>query len=228
MRLKSSAYKLSLMAGACAAALLAAPVARADILTFDLTSDHCTGTGGCLNGGSGGTITVTETAANTLSFSVSLASGVGILGTGAGGGASLGFNLAGDPTITFSNLTSGFAVTGGSNPTGAQTIHMDGAGDFEYGVICTTACGSGGSSPFTGTLSFTITDTLTLASLEQNASNEFFGLDVIGPNTNTGIIDASSGFPPIRVGEPSSIAVLGGSLLAMGLFLRRRKELPAE
>jgi len=46
--------------------------------------------------------------------------------------------------------------------------------------------------------------------------------------SRTGIIDASSGFPPIRVGEPSSIAVLGGSLLAMGLFLRRRKELPAE
>ena len=59
MKLKSSKYKLSLMAGACAAALLAAPGARADTLTFDLTSDHCTGTGGCLNGGSGGTVTVT-------------------------------------------------------------------------------------------------------------------------------------------------------------------------
>ena len=60
---------------------------------------------------------------------------------------------------------------------------MDGAGDFEYGVLCTTACGSGGSSPFTGTLSFTISDTLTLASLEQNAhgNRSSFGLDVIGP-----------------------------------------------
>src|SRR4029078_4637281 len=99
------------MAGACAAALLAAPVARA--LTYSLTSDHCTGTGGCLNGGSGGTVTVTETGTGALNFSVSLASGVGILGTGAGGGASFGFNLAGDPTITFGSLTSGFAVTGG-------------------------------------------------------------------------------------------------------------------
>jgi len=223
MKLKPSAYKLSLMAGACAAALLAAPVARA--LTFDLTSDHCTGTGGCLNGGSGGTVTVTEAGTGVLNFSVSLASGVGIIGTGAGGGASFGFNLAGNPTITFSNLTSGFDVTGGSNPTGAQTIHMDGAGNFECGVLCTTACGSGGSSPFFGTLSFTISNTLTLASLEQNLAGEFFGVDVIGPTGNTGIIDASSGFPPIRVvGEPSSIAVLGGSLLAMGLFLRRRKE----
>ena len=185
MKLKPSTYKLSLMAGACAAALLAAPVARAGTLTFDLTSDHCTGS--CLNGGSGGTVTVTETGTGGLNFSVSLASGVGILGTGAGGGASFGFNLAGDPTITFSNLTSGFDVTGGSNPTGAQTIHMDGAGDFEYGVLCTTACGSGGSSPFTGTLSFTISDTLTLASLEQNLAGEFFGLDVIGPTGKTGI-----------------------------------------
>ena len=81
----------------------------------------------------------------------------------------------------------------------------------------------------------TITDTLTLASLEQNLAGEFFGLDVIGPNGNTGIIDASVVTPPpppppppITAPEPSSIAVLGGSLLAMGLFLRRRKEPPAE
>ena len=81
---------------------------------------------------------------------------------------------------------------------------MDGAGDFEYGVLCTTACGSGGSSPFTGTLSFDITDTLTLASLQQNPDGNVFAMDVIAPNGNTGIIDASVITPPITAPEPAS------------------------
>ena len=146
MTVKTSGYKLLLSAGVCAAALLTAvPGARADTITFKSTSDHCGGSGGCLNGGSGGTNYRDRDGGEHTRFSVSLASGVGILGTGAGGGASLGFNLDGNQTITFSSLTSGFAVTGGNNTTGAQTIHMDGAGDFEYGVLCTTACGPGGS-----------------------------------------------------------------------------------
>jgi len=68
---------------------------------------------------------------------------------------------------------------------------------------------------------------LTLASLEQNANGEFFGLDVIGPTGKTGIIDASSG-TVIKIPEPSSLAMLGGSLLLAGVVLRRRKETNAD
>ena len=143
--------------------------------SFDFTSDHCTG--GCLNGGVGGTVTVSETAADTLHFDIVPAAGFGIIATGAGSGTSFGFNLAGDPTITFSSLTSGFIVVGG-NPANAATISMNGAGDFEYGVSCNPpsgACGNGGSAPYFGTLSFDITASgLTLASLEQNAKRPVF------------------------------------------------------
>jgi hypothetical protein len=52
--------------------------------SFDLTSDHCSGAGGCLNGGSGGTVIVSETAADTLHFLITPAAGIGILDTGAG------------------------------------------------------------------------------------------------------------------------------------------------
>src|ERR1044071_3664344 len=80
--------------------------------SFDFTSDHCTG--GCLDGGIGATATVTETAANTLHFDIVPAPGFGIIATGAGTGTSFGFNLAGDPTITFSSLTTGFIPVGGN------------------------------------------------------------------------------------------------------------------
>src|ERR1044071_4453687 len=59
--------------------------ASADIipnpLTFDFTSDHCTG--GCLtNQTSGGTITVTDNGTGTLHFDVELANGNYFINTG--------------------------------------------------------------------------------------------------------------------------------------------------
>src|SRR3954453_8203978 len=181
-----------------------APAHAVPSATFDFTSDHCTG--GCLDGGVGGTVTVSETAANTLHFAIVPAPGFGIIATGAGSGTSFGFNLAGNPTTTFSSLTSGFVVTGG-NPANAATISMNGAGDFEYGVSCNPpagACGNGGSAPYFGTLFFDITASgLTLASLEQNGNGQYFGMDVFPPSGRTGVIDASAIAPPPKVPEPA-------------------------
>ena len=74
-------------AGAIAGlALLGFAGSPAHALTYTFTSDHCSGAGGCLDGGTGGTVTVTETAANTLHFVIAPAAGFGIIGTGAGGG----------------------------------------------------------------------------------------------------------------------------------------------
>jgi hypothetical protein len=102
--------------------------------------------------------------------------------------AGFGFNLAGNPTLTFSGVTTGFTPV--SNTAGS--LHMDGTGFFDYGVNC-TGCGPGGSSPLTGPLDFKITGTgLTTASFEQNANGQYFAVDLIGPNGNTGGVDAST------------------------------------
>src|SRR5437660_11395409 len=89
------------IAGTC---LLAAfsTASQADIV-FQITSDHCTG--GCLNTGqhSAGTITVTQNGTNTIHFAISLAAGWTIINTGFDG--SFAFDLAGDPTVTYSNIT---------------------------------------------------------------------------------------------------------------------------
>src|SRR5262245_46669104 len=100
--------------------LVALPGAgRAD--TYQFTSDHCGGTGTCLTGQtSGGTVTVTQSATDTLSFDVQLANGNKFVNTGFD--ASFGFNLAGISTITYAGISSGFALV---TTQAAGSLHMD-------------------------------------------------------------------------------------------------------
>src|SRR5262245_10985028 len=79
--------------------LLGAPaVGHADTLYF--TSDHCTGTCGT---GPFAVANVTDLGGGTLHFSIDLLSATKIVDTGFP--ISVGFNLAGGPTITYSNIT---------------------------------------------------------------------------------------------------------------------------
>lgn len=212
---------LGVLALAALGLTLAVPgAARADSFTFALTSDHCSG--GCLTGQtSGGTVTVTDVSAGVVSVDVTLANGNQFVSTGFD--TDFGFNLAGNPTITFSGVTSGF--TPNANPQSAGSLHMDGTGFFEYGVNC-TACGNGGSNPQNGPLDFTVSAAgLTAASFEQNAAGQFFAVDMISGTTGqTGAVDAS-----VRVPGPIAGAGLPGLVAAcvglIGLARRRRQKL---
>ena len=186
---------------------------------FNLTSDHCTG--GCLGGAaSAGTITVTDLGGGTLSFSVNLNAGFSFVSTGFD--ADFGFNLVGNPLITYTGVTSTFTPV--ANPESAGSLHMDGTGFFEYGLTC-TSCGNGGSNPQPPPLNFTIHGTgLTLGSLEVNAVGQFFAVDLLG-NGNTGAVDASfctANCGDIHVPEPAPLALLAIGLLAIVGSMRRR------
>jgi PEP-CTERM motif len=219
--------------GICALAAVSM-ASRADPLIFELTSDHCSGDGGCIpiDGDSAGTITVTDLGSGSLEFDVALNAGYELIQTGQD--ATLAFDLQGNPTIVYSGLTANWAVvngTGGGNLTqAAGALHMDGTGTFEYGVTCKPlACGAGGSDPAGQTLTFTITASgLTLDSVQQNSFLQFFGVDVINTvSGNTGFVDASFGGctgPDCQpdVPEPQSLALVGLGLFALAMARRKK------
>ena len=199
--------------------LVALPGAgRADTQTFQFTSDHCTN--GCLTGQtSGGSVTVSEVGAGVLSFAVNLLNGNQFINSGFE--ASFGFNLVGDPTIAYSNITPGsFTIPGTLDPSqAAGSLHMDGTGTFDYGLEAT---GNGGSDPNGTSLTFLITAAgLTLASLQANAIGQFFAADIISGTTGwTGGIDASLSSVPL----PPAALLFGTALVGMGVLGRRRRK----
>jgi len=207
--------KSAVMAMAVVGALAAIPANATTIYTF--TNDHCTG--GCLPFTN--SITVTQDGANTVDISVT--GNFGFVSTGAGGtGASNGsffFNLLGNPTIAVTNLTAGWSLIS----TTAGTLAGDGfSGEMEYGLHCTGTCSGG--SPTLPPLNFTVTAAgLTEASFNDpglTPANDraIFVADVIA-NGNTGLVGATGGTSSVP--EPISLSLVGGGLLALGIFRKR-------
>jgi hypothetical protein len=213
---KASAYLLTSLLGLFA---LAAVPAKADTYTF--TDDHCTGT--CLP--LTDQITVTQNGLNTVNVSVT-GSGWDFVSTGAGLTNSFFFNLLGNPTIAVSNLSTGWNLVS----TSAGSYAGDGfSGDFDYALNClgnVGGCTSGGGGGIAPPLSFTVTATnLTVASFHDaggtsGADTAYFAADVINlANGNTGLVGATG--TTSAVPEPISLSLVGGGLLALGLFRKR-------
>jgi len=218
-------FKKSALAAAVGTALAVASSMASAIsvenssLTFLLTSDHCSGTcgGGANPQPSFGTIVVTDLPGDVLGFNITLINGNKFVQTGLD--LTFGFNLAGNPTLTYSGLSSGFTIPGGTSPTQTSgTYHENGTGNFQYGVVW----GGGGNADTNPVLSFSVTGTgLTLASLQQNAVGQYFAADIISGTTgNTGAVDASL---VTSVPEPETYATMLAGLGLLGFVAARRK-----
>jgi len=204
------------------AGMLAAQPASAavQIYTFSV-SDSSAG----LGAGPYGTVTVTEgTGANagSLLFDIVLNAGFKIHDGNQNHNA-FTFRLNGDPSVTISNLTSGFAaIKTGSG----DTVSSPPFGNYLTGIDCTTACGPGWNGGFTGPLSFKVSagSALSLASLGFNTvggNHIYFTSDMIIANGKTGNVGAVQ-TAVTAVPEPATWAMMLVGFGALGFAVRRR------
>jgi len=182
----------------------------ADALQFDLTVDHCTG--GC-----GippfGTVTLSQNG-TAVDVTVQLNSPNWFIKTGAGDSQAFGFNANG--------VVVGDITVGAHTPTlaaAAGPFHMDGAGNFAFGINCPT-CGNGAPDAFNTNILFHVVDA-TIADFGNAFAADIFSnnLNGLNGNGNTGVV--STGLSPVP--EPSSLLLLGTSMVALRMVGRRLK-----
>jgi len=166
-----------------------------------------------------GTVTATELTATTVGINVTLqAPAVGFLSTSETHNAFV-FSLANDGTPgVVSALTAGFVA-------GLSAINTP-FGTFSNSIVC-SVCGSGGGTPYTGPLNFTITDAggISLSSFilstppPQGQGGWLFSADILA-NGATGNVATNTPAIP----EPETYAMMLAGLSLLGFVARRRRQ----
>jgi len=207
---------LSILASAATIAFASPTLAASQIYNLTI-ADSAAG----LGSGPFGTVSVTENAGSLL-FIETLAAGYRIHKGNANHNA-FSFSILGDPNVTVSNLTAGFAAIDTSPNSDVSSPPF---GTFFTAIECTTACGPGFGGGFAGPLSFTLSSTgsLSLSSLgfnKINSNNIYFTSDLVNSNGMTGNVGATAGIGAVP--EPTTWALMLIGFGAAGICLRRRK-----
>jgi hypothetical protein len=177
----------------------------ANAISFNLTSDHCTG--GC-GTAPFGVVTLTQNG-TTVDVTVDLFDGNLFVQTGAADFQAFKFNGTG---IVLADITVDAHVPGLVAATGA--LNGDGTGNFAFGINCPT-CANGGAGAFGDDIVFHVASA-TIADLTapNNLGNVFVADILSGTTGNTGPVDATVPNVP----EPASLLLLGSGLAGLGLW----------
>jgi hypothetical protein len=180
--------------------LLAASSARA--VTFDLTSDHCTG--GC-GTPPFGTVTLTQSG-TTVDVTVSIAPNFWAI-TGSADFQLFKFN---GTDVSLGDISVDQTFSGETLAAATGAFNGDGTGNFSFGIECTT-CGNGNTG-IDSDITFHVADATIADLTAANNLGIIFVADIFSAETgNTGPVDVTGGG---NVPDSGSTAVL----LGVGLF----------
>ena len=170
--------RLGLVAALFVTALLvAAPTVQA--ITYDFTTDHCTGGCGTAPFGS---VTLTQDGGN-VDVLAHLNDPNAWVKTGAGDFQAFLFNGIG---ITVADITIDAHTPSLSADIGP--FHANGSGDWDFGINCPTCANGGGSGTFTGDILFHVANAVISDLIIANATGNIFAADILGGNSNTGVV----------------------------------------
>jgi hypothetical protein len=130
----------------------------------------------------------------------------------------LAFDIAGNPTVTFSNVTTGFTA---QDPT-TGPFDAPSFGSFDYAFKC-TGCGPGYAGGLTGPLDFKVTASgasagtvLTPSSFTPTGAAHFFTVDIVDPNNLSGNV-ADPG-DTVDSPEPATAVLIGTALVGLAMI----------
>jgi hypothetical protein len=191
-------------------------------ISFDLTSDHCGGTGGC-GTAPFGTVDVTQVGSN-VNFVVDLANGppntISWSQTGPTDFQLFKFNATG---VVLGDISVTQTFAGNALQANTGIFSGDGTGPFSFGISCTT-CGNGALG-ITSNLVFSIANATIFDVTAGNPLNIFIAGVFSGQTGNTGPVDVSIEVsavpgPIVGAGLPGLLAMFGMG----GYFWRRRQK----
>lgn len=207
--------------------------ARADSFTFNV--DFCSSP--CLNGGTGGTVTLTQINSTTVEVDVSLANGLVFHDAGLD---SFAFNITSNPGVSFSLVNGGGGTWAFEQPSTSTDGASPGNSQFGYAVNCSAQGGNCTGSPsildfrlsFASGLSVSSLETLsgssgtTAVDFAANVSNGTC-TGMIGAGNGTGQSTANVANPGGTCGspatpEPGALTLLGTGLIAIAGFGTRK------